>query len=165
MLFKKFIQAIKRRFRKGARKPRKKSRRVSRKSSATRKKSAKRQARLKAFARTKKKPKRQKQRISFRLSKRVKKHQEKPKEKRGQLIGEITHFFSRIRVCVIKITAGRITIGDRLRIQGHTSNFIQKVQSLQIENTDVKSAGKGSLVGLKVDKRTRSGDKVFKLPS
>ncbi len=78
-------------------------------------------------------------------------------------IGEITHYFSHIKVCVIKVLGGDVRVGDRLKIVGHTSNFIQEVTSLQIENTDVKIASKGQLAGLKVKARTRAGDKVYKI--
>lgn len=85
------------------------------------------------------------------------------KAKGNPPIGEVTHFFSRIGVCVVKITAGRIALGDKLEIRGHTTRLVQDVRSLQIENADVQAAGKGELAGLKVDKKVRSGDKVFRL--
>lgn len=81
---------------------------------------------------------------------------------RNFLIGEITHYFSKIEVCVIKITQGRINIGDRLRIKGRAGDFMQQVRSLQIENNNVSTAVKGQLVGLKIDKKAKPGDKVYK---
>ncbi|MFH1359419.1 MAG: hypothetical protein ABIJ41_00085 [Candidatus Omnitrophota bacterium] len=81
----------------------------------------------------------------------------------GLLIGEITHYFSKIEVCVIKMTNGQMALGDRIKIQGSTSDFIQKVTSLQIENSDVRLARKGQLVGMKVNSKCREGNQVFKL--
>ena len=78
-------------------------------------------------------------------------------------VGKITHFFSKISVCVIKVTGGDITVGDKLHIKGATVNFIQQVRSLQIENSDVKVAHKGQLVGLKIDKKVHPGDVVSKV--
>jgi len=86
-----------------------------------------------------------------------------PKEKPLPSVGEITHYFSRIGVCVIKVTAGEIRVGDRLQIRGHTTKFAQSVRSLQIENENVNVGRRGELVGLKIDKRARAGDRVFKL--
>ena len=80
-------------------------------------------------------------------------------------LGEITHFFSRIQVVVVKISKGEIAIGDRLHIKGKTTDFIQKVKSLQIESVDVKKVRRGQLVGLKVDRQAKPGDKVFKVVS
>ena len=76
--------------------------------------------------------------------------------------GEITHYFERIKVCVVKITQGSVLIGDRLTIKGPKTSFIQKVWSMQIESVDVKVAKKGQLIGLKVDKPVTVGDIVYK---
>lgn len=77
-------------------------------------------------------------------------------------VGEITHYFDRIKVCVVKLTQGTILIGDKLTIIGPKTKFVQKVWSMQIESSDVKVAKKGQLAGLKVDKLVAVGDKVFK---
>jgi len=80
----------------------------------------------------------------------------------GICIGEVTHFFSRIQVIVLKMNKGKILVGDQIHIVGRTTDFVQKVKSLQIESVDVKSAKKGQLVGLKVAKKAKPGDQVFK---
>lgn len=91
-----------------------------------------------------------------------------PKSKKFQLdpglvqIGEITHYFDRIKVCVVKITHGTILIGDKLTIVGQKNKFVQKVWSMQVESEDVKVAKKGQLIGLKVDKAVSIGDVVYK---
>lgn len=78
------------------------------------------------------------------------------------LVGEITHYFSKIQVVVVKVTKEPLKVGDQIHIYGK-SDFIQKVASIQIESVDVKSAKKGQLVGLKVNKEASVGDKVFKM--
>ena len=77
-------------------------------------------------------------------------------------VGVVTHYFTKIRVVVIKMTDGKIFVADRIRIKGRTTDFTQQVNSLQIESVDVKEARKGQLVGLKVRKLARVGDKIFK---
>ena len=77
-------------------------------------------------------------------------------------VGVITHYFERIKVCVVELTQGSVLIGDRLTILGNKTKFIQKVWSMQIESEDVKVAKKGQLIGLKVDKIVAVGDKVYK---
>ena len=77
-------------------------------------------------------------------------------------VGEVTHFFERINVCVVKITQGTILIGDKLTIAGPKNKLVQKVWSMQIESLDVKLAKKGQLIGLKVDKPVAVGDVVYK---
>jgi hypothetical protein len=77
-------------------------------------------------------------------------------------VGIITHYFDRIKVCVVKLTQGTVLIGDKLTILGVKTKFVQKVWSMQIESEDVKVAKKGQLIGLKVDKLVAVGDKVYK---
>jgi hypothetical protein len=76
--------------------------------------------------------------------------------------GVITHYFERIKVCVVKLTQGTVLIGDKLTIIGPKTKFVQKVWSMQIESEDVKVAKKGQLIGIKVDKLVVVGDKVYK---
>ncbi|MCK5179708.1 MAG: hypothetical protein KAR32_09270 [Candidatus Omnitrophica bacterium] len=88
-----------------------------------------------------------------------------PKDKKASnevCIGEITHFFSRIQVVVLKMTSGSLSVGDNIHIKGRGVDFSQKVGSLQIESNDVKIARKGALVGLKVNKVVKVGSKVYK---
>ncbi len=78
------------------------------------------------------------------------------------LVGEITHYFDRIKVCVVKITGGTILIGDKLTVLGVKTKFVQKIWSMQIESKDVKVAKKGQIIGIKVEKPVVVGDKVYK---
>jgi len=83
--------------------------------------------------------------------------EEKPEE-----VGKVTHFFSKISVAVVELTAP-LSVGDKIRIQGPTTNFEQTVQSMQIEHEDVKTAKKGQSIGLKVNDRVREKDTVYKI--
>ena len=78
-------------------------------------------------------------------------------------IGEITHFFARIQVVVLKMTSGSISVGNTIHIKGRGTDFLQKIRSLQIESIDVAIARKGQLVGLKVGKVVKVGSKVYKV--
>lgn len=78
-------------------------------------------------------------------------------------VGKITHFFSKINVGVLELTEGEIHIGDTIHIKGHTTDFYQKVQSMQVEHAPVEAAQKGEEVGLKVEASVREGDLVFKV--
>ena len=78
-------------------------------------------------------------------------------------IGKITHYFSKINVGVLEITKGELKVGDTIHIKGHTSDFYQKVESMQIEHQPVESAQKGESVGLRVEGPVRDHDLVFKV--
>ena len=89
--------------------------------------------------------------------------QKNKSEQEGVLVGEITHYFSRIMVCVLKVTKQSLLINDRIRIKGRATDFVDKVGSMQIESSDVRVARKGQLVGLKVKDVVREGDLVYKI--
>jgi putative protease len=78
-------------------------------------------------------------------------------------IGTVTHYFSRIGVAGIQITQDSLRVGDTVRIKGHTSDFTQKIESMQIDNKSVEEATVGQSVGFKVAQHAREHDKVFKL--
>lgn len=77
-------------------------------------------------------------------------------------IGSIRHYYSKIGVAVIDLTA-KIAVGDTVRIKGVTTDFRQKVESMQIEHANVENAGAGQSIGLKVTDKVREGDLVYKI--
>ncbi len=84
-------------------------------------------------------------------------------KKEGKLIGEISHYFSRIGVGVIKLSAP-LAQGDEIRIMGgESTDFNQKVDSMQVDHKSVTTAKKGDSVGLKIDEKAREGYKVYKV--
>lgn len=78
-------------------------------------------------------------------------------------IGKVTHYFGHINVAAIEITSGTLRVGDTIHIKGHTSDFTQTVDSIQIEKHSVEEAGVGEAVGIKVAEHAREHDVVFKV--
>ncbi len=78
-------------------------------------------------------------------------------------IGVITHYFGKIGVAAIEITAGELRVGDTIRVKGHTSDFTQKVESMQIEHRTVEVAHPGESVGLRVAGHAHEHDEVFRV--
>lgn len=78
-------------------------------------------------------------------------------------IGRITHYFSKINVGVLELSKGKLQIGDTIRFKGHTTDFFQKVESMQIEHKPVDVAEPGEPIGLKVESSVRENDLVFKV--
>ena len=77
-------------------------------------------------------------------------------------VGKITHYFSKINVAVIEITDGSIKVGDEIHVKGHTSDFKQKVHSMQIEHEKVELAEPGQSIGMKMNEPVRANDLVYK---
>jgi putative protease len=78
-------------------------------------------------------------------------------------IGRVTHYFSKARATAFLIEREGVRLGDTLYFKGHTTNFKQKVESLQIDRQPVSQAGPEEEVGLRTRSRTREHDLVFKL--
>ncbi|MBW2975756.1 translation elongation factor-like protein [Candidatus Woesearchaeota archaeon] len=80
----------------------------------------------------------------------------------GKEIGKVTHYFTNIDVAVIELS-GKLKVGDKIRIKGATSDFEQKVDSMQIEHKSIKEAKKGQGIGMKVKEHAREHDVVYKI--
>jgi len=78
------------------------------------------------------------------------------------VIGKVTDFFARPIVAGIELTA-TVKLGDKIHIKGYTTDMELTVDSMQIDNVDVKQAKAGDSVGIKVSERVRRGDMVYKV--
>ncbi len=77
-------------------------------------------------------------------------------------VGEVTHYWGKIGVAGIKVTAA-LSQGDTVRIKGATTDFEQAVGSMQIEHQNIETAKRGQEIGLKVGEKVRRGDTVYKV--
>ncbi|MBU1136724.1 MAG: hypothetical protein KJ559_04430 [Nanoarchaeota archaeon] len=80
----------------------------------------------------------------------------------GKELGRITHYFEKIGVAVIELAKG-LKVGEVIRIKGATTDYEQKVDSMQIEHEKVEKAKKGDAIGLKVKEKVRVNDRVYVL--
>ena len=80
-------------------------------------------------------------------------------------IGKVTHYFGKAGVVAIQITRDVLQVGDVIHFKGHTSDFTQTIESMQIDNTTVVEAVVGQVIGLRVKEHVREHDQVFKLVS
>jgi U32 family peptidase len=83
--------------------------------------------------------------------------------KKEKLIGEIVHYFAKVEVAVIKLSAP-LSIEDSIRvIGGEKTDFKQKVKSMEVEHKKIKKAKKGDEIGMKIKEKVREGYKVYKI--
>ena len=75
-------------------------------------------------------------------------------------IGRVSSYFSHVGVAAIKLS-GKLKVGDKIHVKGHTSDFEVKIDSIQIERKEVKEAKKGDHIGIKVPDKVRPNDAVF----
>lgn len=77
-------------------------------------------------------------------------------------IGRVSHYFGQPGVAGIVLT-GELNVGDRVSIEGHTTDFETVVSSIQIEHDSVETARPGDNIGIRVPERAREHDIVYKL--
>ena len=78
-------------------------------------------------------------------------------------VGVVVKFFAKPSVAAIEVTDGTIRQGDTLRYKGHTTDFTDTVESIQIDNQPVEEAKVGDLIGVKVKERVRENDLTYKI--
>ena len=78
-------------------------------------------------------------------------------------IGVVQHYFDKAGVGAIEMTDGELSVGDTIRIKGHTTDFTTTIHSMQIDRQDVETVKKGDSVGIKLDEKVRIHDKVYKV--
>jgi putative protease len=81
----------------------------------------------------------------------------------GERIGVVTHYFSHLSVAVVRLETGTLRVGDTLHIRGHTTDFSQRVESLQVNHAPVMEARPRDDFGLKVREHARENDVVYKV--
>ena len=78
------------------------------------------------------------------------------------LIGKVSHYFSKIGVAVIDLSAP-LKAGETIRIVGGETDFTQPVESMEIDRVKIEKAKSGDSVGMKVDEKVREDYKVYKI--
>jgi hypothetical protein len=76
-------------------------------------------------------------------------------------IGTVQHFFSKISVAIVDLTAP-LSVGDRILVKGPTTDFEMTVDSLQVERKPIQRAEGGQSVGLKLPQQVKERDVVYK---
>ena len=76
-------------------------------------------------------------------------------------IGKVIHYWGKISVAGINIIEGELKAGDVIHIKGHTADFTQKVDSIQIDKDSVEKAKAGDSIGIKVKERAHEHDTVY----
>jgi putative protease len=80
----------------------------------------------------------------------------------GERIGEVIHYFGKIKVAVLQLSAD-LSLGARVHFLGRHTDFPQEITSMQIEHEAISEAKAGDEVAVKVSQRVRKGDAVFSL--
>jgi hypothetical protein len=89
--------------------------------------------------------------------------QDQGMEYEGTKVGEVTHFFDKISVAVIK-PVETINTGDTIKIYDKQGNIVveQAVDSMEIDGDKIESAEKDQEFGMKVEGDVKEGYLVYR---
>jgi putative protease len=76
-------------------------------------------------------------------------------------IGTVTHYFTDLHVAAVEIVDGELHTGDTIHIKGHTSDFMQKIGSMELDHESADVAKPGDSVGIAMAEYTREHDSVY----
>ncbi|MCX6731530.1 MAG: hypothetical protein NTX55_00895 [Candidatus Parcubacteria bacterium] len=77
-------------------------------------------------------------------------------------IGRVIHYFDKAMVAVIRLTDD-LRVGDSVKFVHGENEFIQTIDSMEVEHEKIKSAKKGDEVAVKVEQKAKEGTKVCKV--
>jgi len=81
----------------------------------------------------------------------------------GDRIGFVTHYYSHPSVATLRLESGTLRVGDVIHIRGHTTDFSQRVESLEVNHAPVTEVGPNDDFGLRVVQHAREHDVVYKV--
>jgi hypothetical protein len=81
----------------------------------------------------------------------------------GERIGVVTHYYSHLSVATLRLESGTLRVGDVIHIRGHTTDFSQRVESLEVDHAPLNEVGPNDDFGLKVVQHAREHDVVYKV--
>jgi hypothetical protein len=78
-------------------------------------------------------------------------------------VGVVTHYYGHLSVAAVKLEVA-LAVGQTIHILGHTSDFRQRVDSMQVEHEAVQEALGGDEIGIRVAQHAREHDVVYRVP-
>jgi putative protease len=77
-------------------------------------------------------------------------------------IGTVSNYYKKIGVIAATLD-GNLAVGNTIHIKGNITDFLQKVESMQIEHKNIEQAKKGDDVGIRVKEYTRVHDVIYRV--
>ena len=77
-------------------------------------------------------------------------------------VGVVTHYYSHLSVAIIALEVGSLREGEVIHIKGHTSDFTQPAESMEVDHVHVAEVRTGQSFGLRVKEHAREHDVVYK---
>ncbi len=81
-------------------------------------------------------------------------------KKEPKPIGKVTHYYGGLEVAIVKFNT-KVKTGDKVHFKGATTDFEEKIKSMQFDHKEIKEAKKNQEIGIKVGDKVREGDEVY----
>ena len=75
----------------------------------------------------------------------------------------MTHYYGHVNAAIVALGAGELRVGDMVHFRGHTTDFYQRIDHMEVDHKPVPSARAGQVIGLQVSQRVRENDAVTKV--
>ena len=75
----------------------------------------------------------------------------------------MSHYYSHLSVATLRLESGTLRVGDVIHIRGHTTDFNQRVEFLEVITRQRPEVGPNDDFGLKVVGHVREHDVVYKV--
>ena len=77
-------------------------------------------------------------------------------------IGRVTHYYSHLSVAVLSLTE-TLKLGDRIHIIGHSTDFTQRITSMEVEHHGILWVKPGDHVAVKVIQPVHEHDIIYRV--
>jgi putative protease len=77
-------------------------------------------------------------------------------------IGRVVHYYNHLNVAVLKLNE-QIKLGDLVHFLGHTTDFEQRVSSIEMDHHPVVWVQPGDDVAIRVNEPVREHDVVYRV--
>lgn len=77
-------------------------------------------------------------------------------------IGIVIHYFNNIGVAIIELS-GTLRVNDEISVEGGEKEFVEKINSMEMEKVKIKEAFSGDVVGIKLEEKVKKGYKIYKI--
>jgi translation elongation factor EF-1alpha len=78
-------------------------------------------------------------------------------------IGSVIRFFDKNSIAAVKLDFGDLAVGDMVHIKGPSTDFTQKVESMEFDHKPVEKAQRGQFTGIKLSQPAKPFDLVYKV--
>lgn len=77
------------------------------------------------------------------------------------LVGHVTHYYPKIGVALINLKHEGLKLDENIQIEGDKTFIEQKVESMEMDNKEIKKARKGEEIAIQVKEKVFNNDNVF----